>query len=76
MLPCAVMSTFEKQSMDLASNARKLIREGAEKLPNRGSSWRLIYKARCAAALDAFMEELQRNDVHLLDKGNLRDLLD
>ena len=69
------MSEFDKRLMDLASDARKLIREGAEKLPNGGHSWRLIYKTRCAAALDALMAELDRTDTRLLDRGNLNDLL-
>lgn len=69
------MSEFDKRLMNLASKARKLIREGAEKLPDGGHSWRLIYKTRCAAALDAFMAELDRNDTRLLERGNLSDLL-
>lgn len=69
------MSEFDKRLMDLASEARKLIREGAEKLPNDGHSWRLIYKTRCAAALDTLVNELQCDDPRFLDKGNLRDLL-
>ena len=70
------MSEHDKHLMDFASDARRLIREGAEMLPNGGHSWRLIYKSRCAAALDALMSELLRNDdPRLLDKGNLGDLL-
>ncbi len=70
------MSEFDKRLMDLACEARKLIREGAEKLPNGGHSWRLIYKTRCAAALDALVDEMQRNhDTRMLDRGILGDLL-
>ena len=70
------MSEHDQRLMDFASEARKLIREGAEQMPNDGHPWRVIYKSRCATALDSLMNEMFRySEPRLLDKGNLRDLL-
>ncbi len=71
------MSEHDQRVMELASNARRLIREGSDRLPsNGGHSWRLIYRVRCAAALDALVAELHRcDDPRLLERGNLNDLL-